>query len=850
MSTSIKQQSLGTGRLALVLTLTLVLLQGPGPASAQDEPDDGPPDSARPGFPGRPKRPSRPFDSNLAKKRSNPGLSGATNRRKSAEEEEVPALSEIAGGSKKCKPMRPNMKITFDFKGDIKELVSTISKTTCKNFILTNKVRSQKFEIVSPTPITVQEAWRAFLSALEANDFTLVRTGRYYKIIQANDGTRSPLPIYEAGSRHPVYDRMVTKIWKPKHATDLAAIVNYLNIFKSNRGQIHPFASTNTIIATDYGSSIAKLERILNEIDQPGALEQVHVVPVQHAAAADIAKKLTEIFEPNRAGRGRGASASSRIKVNKGKQAKDEDGGVTVSKIISDDRTNKLIIIASQRSFRQIMSLMRELDVPEGDGGDGQIHVVRLKHANAEELASTLASLASGRSTRPTTVRSSRSTSSGRKTTPGGTAALFSGEVKVTADKATNSLVITASKGDFASVKKVIEKLDIARLQVFVEAVIMEVSTTRDRNMGTGWHGGIAPTIGGETTPIIFGNTPAADLSSLQGSLNPVSFATLLGFAGAIRGPELAGTEDIIPGGIPAVGVILNALQTSNNVNVVSTPHLLTLDNEEAEIQVNERRPFPSGLTLGGLSNLGGLASGAAGNSLGNIGGLGLGSVNFTREDVGLTLKLKPQINDDEYVRLEIDQELSDVAGTDPATQQTITSKRSAKTVVVMRSQDSVVIGGLVRDKESISESKTPILGDIPLLGWLFKQQIKVVEKVNLILILTPYIIRGPDDFQAIFERKMEERKDFVDRFYGKSDEFRASIDWDRKRGPLASYRLSMRREMAKAENDGPGKEEEVIIKASEQESGLREPDLGDSPGQGSTGDPGSTGKETPGIPE
>ncbi|NJK88604.1 MAG: type II secretion system protein GspD, partial [Myxococcales bacterium] len=179
--------------------------------------------------------------------------------------------------------------------------------------------------------------------------------------------------------------------------------------------------------------------------------------------------------------------------------------------------------------------------------------------------------------------------------------------------------------------------------------------------------------------------------------------------------------------------------------------------------------------------------------------GLGLGAVNFNREDIGLTLKLKPQINDEDYVRLEIEQELSDVAGIDQVTGQIITSNRSAKTVVVVRSQDSVVIGGLVRDRETRDEAKTPLFGDIPLIGWLFKRQQKVVEKVNLLLILTPYIIRGPDDFRKIFERKMEERKEFVDRFYGTSVEYRAAIDWDRKQGPLASYIQSIRKEMRKA---------------------------------------------------
>lgn len=720
---------------------------------------------------------------------------------------------------KKCRPMRPNDKVLLDFKGDIKELVELISKTTCKNFILTNKVRSQKFEIISPSPITVMEAWRAFLSALEANDFTVVQVGRYYKIIQATDGTRSPVPMYDDEANVPIYDRMVTKIWKLEHAGDVNAVVNYLNIFKSGKGQIHPFAGTNTIIATDFGTSIERLERILKEIDQPGGVEQVHIVPVEFATATEIADKLTQVFEPQK-GAPRGApKASTRIKVRKpaktAQKPEEEEGAIAVSKILADDRTNKLIIISSQRAFKQILALLKELDIPP-TGDEGQIHVVRLKHADSEELASTLSSLSQGK---PTTQRPARRAAAKNQPAARGssTAALFQGEVKITADKSTNSLVITASKADLASVKRVIAQLDVPRFQVFVEAVILEVAVKRDRTLGTGWHGGLAPTIDGQPSPIIFGNAPNQELSSLLTSANPLNLASLLGFAGGVRGPIIPGTESIVQGGIPAFGVVVQALQSSNDVNVVSTPHLLTMDNEEAEIQVNEKRPFPSGLSLGGLGGLAGGLAGAAGGAagaLGNIGGLGLGSVSFNREDVGLTLKLKPQINDDEYVRLEIDQELSDVAGVDQVTNQTITSKRAAKTVVVVRSQDSVVIGGLVRDRETIDESKTPLLGDLPLIGWLFKRQQKTVEKVNLLLVITPYIIRGPDDFRKIFERKMEERKDFVDRFYGAIDEeYAAQIDWNRKLGPLASYRERMRKELLKAENEGPGLPDETVIR-------------------------------------
>ena len=234
----------------------------------------------------------------------------------------TPGFAQVkAAGGKRCRKTKG--KVLFEFKGaDIKDIVEQISKHTCKNFILTNKVRSQKFDIISRTPITVDEMWRAFLSTLEANDFTVVEVGRYYKIIQSTDGTRSPVEIYEGSAEHPSHDRVITKIWKLKYSPDINAVVNYLNIFKSGKGQIHPFARTNTIVATDYGTSIDRLEHILGEIDQAGVLERVHIIDVEFATASEIAEKLTQVFEPAKAGaKGAAAKTASRVSL-KSKTAK------------------------------------------------------------------------------------------------------------------------------------------------------------------------------------------------------------------------------------------------------------------------------------------------------------------------------------------------------------------------------------------------------------------------------------------------------------------------------------------------------------------------------------------------
>jgi general secretion pathway protein D len=259
--------------------------------------------------------------------------------------------------------------------------------------------------------------------------------------------------------------------------------------------------------------------------------------------------------------------------------------------------------------------------------------------------------------------------------------------------------------------------------------------------------------------------------------------------------------------------VLVQALETNGATNVISTPHILTTNNEEAEITVGQNVPFQSGFSLGGLGALG--ASSALGSSttgttgLGALGGLGLGSLpigQIQRQNVELKLKLKPQINSGDYVRLTVDESTEEIASTDPILGPT-TSKRSAKTVIVAKDQETVVIGGLMQDRVIKSSNKTPVLGDIPLLGWLFRYDTTTKQKVNLLLFLTPYIIRDASDFRTIFERKMKEREEFVERFYGDSVNYHVPIDYERKSGPLGALTVNLRREQNKIENGGSGQD-------------------------------------------
>jgi general secretion pathway protein D len=399
---------------------------------------------------------------------------------------------------------------------------------------------------------------------------------------------------------------------------------------------------------------------------------------------------------------------------------------------------------------------------------------------------------------------------------PGGaaTADLFSGQVKITADKNTNSLVVIASQADYRNLVKVVERLDIRRRQVFVEAVIMEVNLENDVNLGVSAHGGTV--LNNVSFRGVKGDAPVVVGSELGGlnSLGGVaSLASLSGFLAGIQGPPItvAGIT------VPSFSIVLNALQSSSDVNVISTPHVIMTDNTEGEITVGQNIPFPAGYAPS-LSGLGGLTgtTGTTGttplnSSLLGLGGLGSLYAPVQRQNVELRLRIKPQINESDYVRLEVDEQTEEIASIDKQLGPT-TSKRTAKTTVVAKDQETVVLGGLIQERTIRDVKRVPVLGSLPVVGWLFRNESSRKTKTNLLLFLTPYIIRDQSDYRRIFERKMAERAEFVKRFYGDEPGYEANIDYERKQGPLSRVRRGVTDELNKVENGGPGSSDQRVI--------------------------------------
>ncbi len=687
-----------------------------------------------------------------------------------------------------------NKKINFNLKDvELYDVVRLMAALTCRKFIIPqNFKRGKRITIIAHDKVTVNEAWRAFLASLEVNGMTVVPSGRFLKLAQSTDAKSAPVPLYRNGARPPSEERMVTRLVALKNV-DTQEITNVLLKLKSKAGEIIPYQRTNTLIITDYGHVQKRFGELLKSLDVPGGEDRVWVYQVQYATAAELSGTLLQVFEQQAKG-GKGGKAAKIKRSKKGKasaaaRSSKDSLDLAVTKIIPDERTNQLIIIADERAFARLVELIKKLDV--SIPGEGQVHVYYLKNADAEEIAGVLGGLAGNKG-----GKRRKTAKKGKKgTTGGGAAELFQGEVQINADKATNSLIVVASLKDYLSLVHVVKQLDIRRPQVFVEAIVMEVNLSKSREVGVAVHTGVeeVASADGTAVPLLLGtNLKGGGLNSLL--LNPTG---LMGFAAMVQGPKID-TGDLIPGvsELPSFGAVLNALQTNDDVNILSTPHILTTDNEEAEIKVGQNVPFIAGGGgrggLGGLGALAGLAGGAgsqASSALAGLGGLGGGLggspfFNVQRQDVALTLKLTPQINESDFVRLQIEQTIEELGADNPGLGPT-TTKRSARTVVVAKDQQTIVIGGLMRDNVVEGVEKVPFLGDIPVIGYLFRATKKTVQKQNLLLLLTPYIIRDPADFREIFARKMSEYREFMEIYGKRAVEPKIAVDYRKKNGLL-----------------------------------------------------------------
>ena len=627
---------------------------------------------------------------------------------------------------------------------EVREIIKQIAKATGKNFLIDPRVRG-KVTIISEKKMSIEEAYQAFLSALEVLGFTVVNApGDLVKIIPMKDALQNPIPLYKEDS--PNTDAFITRLIQMKNISALD-MSNAIKGLISKDGNLFAYPSTNTLIVTDSGSNIDRLLKIVRELDQVGPSETLEIIPLKYANAKDIAAKVSQLYDQS------GGAGGARPAPRAGGRSPELQDTPNFSKIIPDDRTNSVIVMASKQSMEKVREIISRLDRKLEEGAEGKIHVHYLKHANAKDLATVLSALTATSLT--ATGGAAQGTPLGGATPGRGVAAKsvtaeFEGGVKVAADENTNALIITATAKDYQTLAtEVLDKLDIPRKQVYVEVIIMELTVDKDRTLGVSGQGGGTFNIGGNPA-LAFG-------SSLGGTASGLSPAALSGLAAGVVSqtttsiPVTNADGTITNLEIPTFGAILNALQTDTDVNILSTPNLLTLDNEEAEIIVGGEQPFPSGTTLT-----------TGGNT----------TFNVTRENIGITLKMTPQINEGDVVKIKLKQEITSVI---PGASEVVltslgpsTTKRSVETVVAAKDEQTIVIGGLIDDKVTMTTTKVPFLGDIPILGNLFKQKKTTKAKTNILVFLRPYIIRDTKDFLKILQKKVEERNMFITQNYGK----------------------------------------------------------------------------------
>jgi general secretion pathway protein D len=742
-----------------------------------------PPALAKPGVPPVP----LPKPGAAAAKSAVPGKPGAAG----AGVVEIPGEKEFNS----CKKLPPGKRIVrLNLKPDteVMDLIGWISSITCAQFIVSVPLTGKKITIVSPELITPEEAYRLFFSALDSLGLTVEPTGKFLRVVENAKARFTPLPIVGPNQRTPTDRRYVTKLVRVQYLDALDLVNNVLNRIKTETGDIIAYRSS--LIITDQSESIERMVEIVKQFDTPSnTRDHIWVIRVKNMSVLDMASRIAEIVPVQFLGTGQrrqGGATPAQPKPQPGPPGElSTEMGIT--KLIPDERTNSLIIVANKRAHDWLVTLVHKLDLPleeAGRGSEGRFHVYYCANANCDELAATLSAI--------TGVTISGSLSTGRRggkaaaTAPAAAAPgqsnpatlLFESDIRISFDAPTNSLLIMSTFKDFQSLRKVIEQLDSPRKQIFIDATIMEVLLDKTRTVGVSYHAGTATSVSGQES-LAMGGFNASNTMNASSLVN-----NLGGLSAALFGPTTGdlGNSTLFKGlniNIPSFGVFLQLLQSNNDVNILSSPHILIMNNQEGEISVGEVLPFPGTTTTA----LGTTSSGTSGYTP---------YTSVQRQPVELKLKLTPSVNEHDVIRLDVDQEISDVTSQNYNGMGPATSKRSVKTTVVARDQQTVVIGGLMADRISETVSKVPILGDIPVIGFFFRNTSKTVKKSNILIAITPYVVSDLSDLRRVAEKKIRERREFIERFSSLEDTSKLDqldIDTHRKRGMLVEINRSVR---------------------------------------------------------
>jgi general secretion pathway protein D len=592
-----------------------------------------------------------------------------------------------------------------------------------------------KVTIVSPESMTLDEAYMLFHTVLNVKGYTVVPSGEVNKIVPLKNAKASNLPTVLNG-RGKMSEQVITRVFRLKYLDASIVGPTVLIPLMPSYANVAAYAPSNSLIITDTGSNIERLAKIIHELDQPDSEGLIEIVPLVNSSAEELAKILNEVMSQP-------ASAPARRRRSTQAGAANEP----VTKIIPYPAGRSLILLASGDDMAIIKGLIAQMD-QEMSGARSNINLFYLENADAVTLAATLNEILTGIKTE------ARTAEKGAAGSP-----LSAGPVTITADKPTNSLIINANPDDYRTIEEIITKLDIKRKQVYVEALILELSMDATQRLGVSLQG--AANVGDDsliigssnqnTGPVGIGDALATGAAGIPSLLTQAVDGLL---AGGFFNPITVTGPDGNEITVPSLSVLIDVSKTDSDVNLLSAPRLLTSDNEEAEIIVGSNVPIITGrLTDTGSSD--GLAQ----------------SVSVERQDVALILRFTPQITEGDLVRLNVYQEITDIA---PATQALVASvgspsdvgptftKRVLRNTVLVENNRTVVLGGLIDTNVIESVTKVPILGDIPFLGWLFKRTSTQEEKTNLLIFINPTIIKDAEDLERVTGRNRTAAKGFL----------------------------------------------------------------------------------------
>ncbi|MCB9674187.1 MAG: type II secretion system secretin GspD [Alphaproteobacteria bacterium] len=641
------------------------------------------------------------------------------------------------------------------------------------NFVIGDpkELQSKKVTIISHKPVPLNAVFEAYLAALEVNGFTLSVSGNNAKIVKSSEAGQSPIQVGR-GSDIPASDRIVTQLI-PLENISVSDVNSIVTSMASPGAKVIAYQPANTLIITDVAHNLRKVYEVLADLDVAAPKSTLEIVPVLYADAAEIKDLIEELYGTAESTPATSTPASRRTRrpaARTPEPAKTEsatagDKAKYIDKVLSDERTNSLIVLANEVGHQTVRDLLAKLDVDETGLNESRIYVVRLENAKAEEVASVLSELSQagsgssqnnargGAAANARNARNQRNQPAApaeESADGGGAIAAFDSGMRIASDENTNSLVIIAKPQDYEVVKSVIDKLDIERRQVFVDATILEISSEDTFELGLAAHLPTQP--GRDATGFVGGQFNASSLGLSTDALSGLAVGVFGPLVSIPTGNPLAPTLDV-----PAFGIVLNALRSNQSVSIVSNPTLMMLDNEEAKIVVGRKVPFPTQ-----ISGLGA-----------QFGGIPIQS--FQREDVAITMEITPRVNSSNNVTLEISVEVQEIEEDDSGLSAQgggpVTSQRKVETVVLVGDNQTAVLGGLVANTATQVETKFPVLGDLPLLGALFRGKRDVERKTNLMIFLTPHIIDDSEDIVEVQRVKEAQRQEFLRRFYGRSRE-------------------------------------------------------------------------------